>query len=85
MRDSGEPADPPQPCEPVEVAEVLVRGPCMMRDCLNRPDANARVLPHGCPGFACRPYSEGRQICMLVLILWQYAPLGPLSKKYWDS
>ncbi|CAG2134227.1 Long-chain-fatty-acid--CoA ligase FadD13 [Cupriavidus yeoncheonensis] len=47
LRDDGEPADPSQPCAPGEVGEVLVRGPCMMRGYLNRPDANARALAHG--------------------------------------
>jgi fatty-acyl-CoA synthase len=47
LRDDGEPTDPSQPCEPGEVGEVLVRGPCMMRGYLNRPDANARALAHG--------------------------------------
>lgn len=47
LRDDGEPTNPSQPCEPGEVGEVLVRGPCMMRGYLNRPDANARALAHG--------------------------------------
>lgn len=47
LRDDGEPTDPSQPCDPGEVGEVLVRGPCMMRGYLNRPDANTRALAHG--------------------------------------
>lgn len=47
LRDDGEPTDPSQRCEAGEVGEVLVRGPCMMRGYLNRPDANARALAHG--------------------------------------
>jgi len=47
LRDDGEPTDPATPCAPGEVGEILVRGPCMMRGYLNRPDANARALAHG--------------------------------------
>lgn len=43
----GAPSDPAHACDPHEVGEILVRGPCMMNGYLNRPDANARALAHG--------------------------------------
>ena len=47
LRDDGAPTDPADACAPGEAGEILVRGPCMMRGYLNRPEANARALAHG--------------------------------------
>lgn len=43
----GSPSDPADLCAPDEVGEILVRGPCMMRGYLNRPEANAKALAFG--------------------------------------
>ena len=47
LTSDGSPTDPAVPCDPDEVGEILVRGPCMMSGYLNRPEANAKALAHG--------------------------------------
>ena len=47
VKADGSPSDPADRCDPDEVGEILVRGPCMMGGYLNRPEANARALAFG--------------------------------------
>ncbi|MBN6186286.1 long-chain-fatty-acid--CoA ligase [Aneurinibacillus sp. BA2021] len=47
LTEDGRPSHPNDECGPGEVGEIIVKGPCMMREYYNRPEATENALAYG--------------------------------------
>jgi fatty-acyl-CoA synthase len=47
IQEDGSPTDPKDECEVGEIGEILVKGPCMMKEYYKRPDATEKALAYG--------------------------------------
>lgn len=47
LTDDGSPTNPEDECEPGEIGEIIVKGPCMMEGYYNRQEATEKALAYG--------------------------------------